>query len=110
LGPRLDRDLESHHLTKRRISKEGMARIIAAKSKALRKATAVKNAPKAKQGALASEIAAPRPGSKTAQVVAMLRRKNGATLAEIMETMGWQKHTVRGPEFTACPSQSFRHD
>ena len=26
----------------------------------------------------------------------MLRRKNGATLAEIMETMGWQKHTVRG--------------
>jgi len=26
----------------------------------------------------------------------MLRRKNGATLAEIMAKMGWQKHTVRG--------------
>ena len=26
----------------------------------------------------------------------MLQRKNGATLAEIMKTMGWQKHTVRG--------------
>ena len=26
----------------------------------------------------------------------MLQRKNGATLAEIMEKMGWQKHTVRG--------------
>jgi hypothetical protein len=26
----------------------------------------------------------------------MLQRKNGATLSEIMETMGWQKHTVRG--------------
>ena len=26
----------------------------------------------------------------------MLQRKNGATLAEIMTTMGWQKHTVRG--------------
>jgi|ERR1039458_6946330 hypothetical protein len=38
----------------------------------------------------------PRDGSKTAQVVAMLRRKNGATLAEIMEKMGWQRHTVRG--------------
>jgi Protein of unknown function (DUF3489) len=25
----------------------------------------------------------------------MLQRKNGATLAEIMEKMGWQKHTVR---------------
>ena len=33
---------------------------------------------------------------KTAQVVAMLRRKNGVTLSEIMKTMGWQKHTVRG--------------
>jgi len=37
-----------------------------------------------------------RAGSKTAQVVAMLKRKNGATLAEIMEKMGWQRHTVRG--------------
>src|SRR5229473_2666876 len=37
-----------------------------------------------------------RAGSKTAQVVAMLRRKDGATLAEIMTQMGWQKHTVRG--------------
>jgi Protein of unknown function (DUF3489) len=26
----------------------------------------------------------------------MLQRKNGATLAEIMEKMEWQKHTVRG--------------
>ena len=26
----------------------------------------------------------------------MLQRKNGATLAEIMERMGWRKHTVRG--------------
>jgi hypothetical protein len=34
--------------------------------------------------------------SKTAQVVAMLQRKNGATLPEIMSKMGWQKHTVRG--------------
>src|ERR1700722_18404301 len=26
----------------------------------------------------------------------MLQRKNGATLAEIMDKMGWQKHTIRG--------------
>jgi hypothetical protein len=32
---------------------------------------------------------APREGSKTAQVVAMLERKTGATLAEIMTRMGW---------------------
>jgi hypothetical protein len=48
------------------------------------------------QGAKAKENAAPREGTKTAQVVAMLQRKNGATLAEIMDKMGWQKHTVRG--------------
>jgi Protein of unknown function (DUF3489) len=56
----------------------------------------VKNAPKAKKTARAQETAAPREGSKTAQVVAMLQRKNGATLEEIMQKMGWQKHTVRG--------------
>jgi hypothetical protein len=26
----------------------------------------------------------------------MLQRKNGATLSEIMDKMGWQRHTVRG--------------
>ena len=26
----------------------------------------------------------------------MLQRKNGATLSEIVEQMGWQAHTVRG--------------
>jgi preprotein translocase subunit SecD len=35
-------------------------------------------------------------GSKAAQVIAMLQRNNGATLAEIMLKFGWQAHTVRG--------------
>jgi hypothetical protein len=67
-----------------------------AKSKVSKKATAAKKAPKGKKAAKAQETAGPREGSKTAQVVAMLQRKNGATLAEIMEKMSWQKHTVRG--------------
>jgi hypothetical protein len=67
-----------------------------AKAKATKKATPAKKAPKAKKGAKAAESAGPREGSKTAQVVAMLQRKNGATLEEIMEKMVWQKHTVRG--------------
>ena len=46
--------------------------------------------------AKAPEDAGPREGSKTAKVVAMLQRKNGATLVEIMQTMGWLRHTVRG--------------
>jgi len=67
------------------------------KGKATKKATPAKKAPKAaKKAAKAKEATAPRDGSKTAQVVAMLQRKNGATLTEIMEKMSWQKHTVRG--------------
>ena len=66
------------------------------KGKASKKATVAKKAPKAKPAAKTEEAAGPREGSKTAQVVAMLQRKNGATLAEIMEKMGWQRHTVRG--------------
>jgi len=67
-----------------------------AKAKATKKTPPAKNAPKGNTAAKPEESAGPREGSKTAQVVAMLQRKNGATLAEIMEKMGWQKHTVRG--------------
>jgi hypothetical protein len=67
-----------------------------AKAKATKKTTAAKATPKAKKAAKAQESAAPREGSKTAQVVAMLQRKGGATLSEIMKQMNWQKHTVRG--------------
>ncbi len=66
------------------------------KAKASKKTTAAKKAPKGKKAAKAQESAGPREGSKTAQVVTMLQRMNGATLAEIMSKMGWQKHTVRG--------------
>jgi len=43
-----------------------------------------------------ADASAPRASSKTAQVVALLQRPNGATISEIMEKMGWLKHTVRG--------------
>ena len=29
-------------------------------------------------------------------MITLLRRKNGATLSEIMERMNWQRHSVRG--------------
>ena len=34
--------------------------------------------------------------NKKAEVIAMMKRVKGATLAEIMEATGWQAHTVRG--------------
>jgi len=34
--------------------------------------------------------------SKKDQVLALISRKNGASLDEIMTATGWQKHTVRG--------------
>jgi uncharacterized protein (DUF1501 family) len=37
-----------------------------------------------------------REGSKKAEVIELMRRSQGATLAEIMELTGWQTHTVRG--------------
>ena len=34
--------------------------------------------------------------NKKAEVIALMKRAKGTTLAEIVETTGWQKHTVRG--------------
>ena len=37
-----------------------------------------------------------RDGTKQALLIAMLKRPEGATLAQIVEATGWQPHTVRG--------------
>ncbi len=38
----------------------------------------------------------PRAGTKQEAVLALLRREEGATIAQIIDATGWQSHTVRG--------------
>jgi hypothetical protein len=47
-------------------------------------------------GADAAPARKTRDGTKQAQLIAMLRRKEGATIAQIVAATGWQPHTVRG--------------
>jgi hypothetical protein len=60
-----------------------------------------KDAPKSKQRHTAPTAAkdpvnVAREGSKKSEVIDLMRRSQGASLAEIIELTGWQSHTVRG--------------
>jgi len=44
----------------------------------------------------AKQASSARAGSKTAQVLELLQRADGATAQELMKATGWQPHTVRG--------------
>lgn len=54
------------------------------------------DAPVAPTGAVNAPVRKAREGTKQAALIAMLRRPDGATIAEIVEATGWQSHTVRG--------------
>jgi Protein of unknown function (DUF3489) len=45
---------------------------------------------------LTATLGKPRADTKNAQVIAMLRDRNGTTIAAIMAATGWQQHSVRG--------------
>jgi hypothetical protein len=81
------------------IDSENMSRPVpeTAKPKSTRKAG--KKAKPAKKVSLAKKPAAKPKTDRTnkkAEVIAMMKRAKGATLAEIMKATGWQPHTVRG--------------
>jgi len=56
------------------------------------------NSAKAKPTKKSQAAAKPkvRRANKRAEVIDLMRRAGGATLTEIMETTGWQRHTARG--------------
>ena len=55
-----------------------------------------KGVSKSKRRDTARKGAAQAASNKKAEVVALMQRAKGATLAEITDATGWQKHTVRG--------------
>src|ERR1700681_2008454 len=83
------------------------AHVAPAKASSKKGADKKKGAPRAKKSAKSKrEAKAPNArkqkgatearSNKKAEVIAMMKRPRGATLAEIMNATGWQKHTVRG--------------
>jgi hypothetical protein len=73
----------------------------AAKAPATAKGKAkLKSRPKAKAAepgkAASTDKPTPRAGTKQAQMIELLRRPEGATVAQIAAATGWQHHTIRG--------------
>ncbi len=65
------------------------ANVAPAKAKAGKKATPNKKAPRSARND-------PREGSKTATIIEMLMRPEGATAKELLKATGWQPHSLRG--------------
>jgi hypothetical protein len=55
-----------------------------------------KSLAKASRSARAQKGATESRTNKKAEVIALMKRAKGATLAEIVDATGWQNHTVRG--------------
>jgi hypothetical protein len=64
-------------------------------AKATRKTTTTKTKRAAPKPVPAGAKAA-RPSSKQARLIEMLRQPEGVTIDEIVKTLDWQAHTVRG--------------
>ena len=76
--------------TKKAAAGARRANVAPVKAKAGKKATPAKKAPKSEQAGHA------RDGSKTAKILDLLKRPNGATTRELLKATGWQAHSLRG--------------
>ena len=77
------------------------AHVATKKSKSGKKATPAKKGMGAKESAKTAKgkskpASGARDGSKTQQVLELLKRPGGVTANDLMKTTGWQPHSVRG--------------
>ena len=72
------------------------AHVAPAKGTSAKKASPAKKAPKGAKKASSPKTGKAREGSKTAQILDLLKRSGGVTLKQLMNATGWQAHSVRG--------------
>jgi hypothetical protein len=89
-------------------AKTGKTKAPKVQTAASKAARAGKSGKKASNRTVTKNSAAPRAESKGAQILALIRRPKGATLAEIMKATGWQAHSVRGFISTAGKKQGIK--
>jgi hypothetical protein len=75
--------------TKKAVAGARRASVASSKSKAGKKATPKKKAPKSTRNDA-------REGSKTATILDLLKRPGGATAKELLKATSWQPHSLRG--------------
>ena len=75
--------------TKKATAGARRANVAPAKAKTGKKATPKKKAPKSARNDA-------REGSKTATILDLLKRPEGATAKELLKATGWQPHSLRG--------------
>jgi hypothetical protein len=88
---------EQPKATKKAARAPRRAHVAPKKGKAAREARPAKKAPRgAKDAKGAKSSKTTRDGSKTANILDLLKRPGGVTANELMKATGWQSHSVRG--------------
>jgi hypothetical protein len=94
----------------RKTAKHGKAKTAAPKARGSKHS---QTAEKAAQAERPAKPTTSRPQSKGARLLTLIARPQGATLAELMQELGWQAHSVRGFISTAgkkTPIHSSKND